>query len=66
MLKLTRTKSGMSILTVKALGLYANVSFGKAAQAKRQTARQPALALDWFGVAACAVLLVPVLLTMHP
>ena len=66
MLKLTRTKSGMSIITVKALGLYANVSFGKAAKAKRETVRQPAIALDWFGMAACAVLTLPVLLTLVP
>jgi hypothetical protein len=32
MIKATRTKSGMSIVTVKAFGLYANVSFGKSAK----------------------------------
>ncbi len=40
MLKLTRTQSGMTIITVKALGLYANVSCGKAAKAKRLTDSQ--------------------------
>lgn len=34
MLKLTRTKSGLRILTVKAFGFYANVSFGKSAKRK--------------------------------
>ena len=32
MLKLNRTKSGMRILTVKALGFYANLSFGRSAR----------------------------------
>ncbi|NEI70995.1 hypothetical protein GR212_15560 [Rhizobium lusitanum] len=66
MLKLTRTKSGMSIITVKAFGFYANVSYGKGAKAKRNAvAGGHGLPLDWFGMAACAVLLVPVILTMH-
>lgn len=37
MIKVTRTKSGLSIVTVKAFGLYANVSFGKSAKGKPMT-----------------------------
>lgn len=40
MIKLTRTQSGMSILTLKAFGLYANVSCGKSGKAKRLTNAQ--------------------------
>lgn len=64
MLKLTRTKSGMSILTVKAFGFYANVSCGKSAKAKRivRDAR-PSFAFDYLGAAACAVLAFSAFLT---
>lgn len=61
MIKFTSTKSGMRIVTVKAFGIYTNVSYGKCAKrsTKADTVRWyalPAMAYDGFGMAACAVL----------
>ncbi|TCU34106.1 hypothetical protein [Rhizobium azibense] len=61
MFKLTRTKSGMSILTVKAFGFYANVSCGKARATRRE-----AIKADFFGMAACGALAMAALLSINP
>lgn len=62
MFKLTCTQSGMRILTVKAAGCYANVSFGKAGK-RRAEPRRTAKTFDLFGLAACATFAAALALT---